>query len=209
MPNCLSLIHISIDGARETAARIADQLHTWINRYTTTTIERAVARLLGVDGVDAAGVPLPNVLVDRLHENGLLGHGLLQWLARAMLATGRSAPEIAAAVADGQLDVASIPMLPEEKWREPGDRLAVEAAAKITARRREREQMMAAAAPVSYTHLDVYKRQRQYRSSQKSLLLRKYTSHYRSKQFTSKALNSRVSPPFFHLFLLPVLCWNK
>ncbi len=147
MESKLNLDRATIDGARETAARIADQLHTWINRYTTTTIERAVARLLGVDGVDAAGVPLPNVLVDRLHENGLLGHGLLQWLARAMLATGRSAPEIAAAVADGQLDVASIPMLPEEKWREPGDRLAVEAAAKITARRREREQMMAAAAP--------------------------------------------------------------
>ena len=32
--------------------RIADQLRL-INLYTTTTIERAVARLLGVDGVDA------------------------------------------------------------------------------------------------------------------------------------------------------------
>ena len=147
MDNKLNLDRATIDGARATASRIADQLHGWINLYTTTTIERAVARLLGVDGVDAAGVPLPNVLVDRLHEKGLLGHGLLSWLARAMLSTGRNAQEIAEAVAEGKLDVAAIPMLPEEKWRELGDRLAAEAAAKITARRREREQMMAAAAP--------------------------------------------------------------
>lgn len=101
MDNKLNLDRATIDGARATASRIADQLHGWINLYTTTTIERAVARLLGVDGVDAAGVPLPNVLVDRLHEKGLLGHGLLSWLARAMLSTGRNAQEIAEAVAEG------------------------------------------------------------------------------------------------------------
>lgn len=155
MDSKLNLDRKTIDGARETAARIADDLHTWIGRYTTTTIERAVARLLGVDGVDAAGVPLPNVLVDRLHEKGLLGRGLLTWLARAILVTGKNAPDIAAAVGEGKLDVLSIPALPEEKWRERGDALAVEAAERITARRKERERMMAAAAPDRYPLLYV------------------------------------------------------
>ena len=147
MESKLNLDQATINGARETAARIADELHTWISRYTTTTIERAAARLLGVDGVDAAGVPLPNVLVEKLHENGLLRYGLLPWMARAIIATGQSVQEIAAAVAEGRLDVASIPAMTEEKWRGQGDRLAAEAAAKIALRRREREQMMAAAAP--------------------------------------------------------------
>ena len=147
MDSKLNLDRKTIDRARETAARIADDLHGWINRYTTTTIERAVARLLGVDGVDAAGVPLPNVLVDRLHEKKLLGHGLLAWLARAILVTGKSAPEIAADVGEGKLDVLSIPSLPEEKWRERGDALAAEAVERIVFRRGERERMMADAAP--------------------------------------------------------------
>lgn len=147
MDSKLNLDRKTVDGARETAARIADELHGWINRYTTTTIERAVARLLGVDGVDAAGVPLPNVLVDRLHEKKLLGHGLLAWLARAILATGKSAPEIAAAVGEGKLDVLSILSLPEGNWREKGDALAIKAVERIILRRRERERMMAAAAP--------------------------------------------------------------
>ncbi len=147
MESKLNLDQATIDGARETAARIAGKLHSWISRYTTTTIERATARLLGVDGVDAAGVPLPNVLVEKLHENGLLRYGLLPWMARAIIATGQSVEEIAVAVAEGRLNVTSIPAMTEEKWREPGDRLAAEAASKIALRRREREQMMAAAAP--------------------------------------------------------------
>ncbi|NLA27738.1 MAG: D-lysine 5,6-aminomutase subunit alpha [Firmicutes bacterium] len=147
MEGKLNLDGATIDGARETAARIARDLHTWISRYTTTTIERAVARLLGVDGVDGAGIPLPNVLVERLQETELLRYGLLPWMARAIIATGQSAPKVAAAVAEGSLNVLSIPAMPEEKWRELGDSLAFEAAASITARRREREQMMAAAAP--------------------------------------------------------------
>ena len=147
MGNKLNLDQAKIDGARQAAESIADKLHTWINDYTTTTIERAVARLLGVDWVDASGVPLPNVLVDKLQQAGLLEQGLAPWLARAVIATGKGVQEIAAAVGSGELDVISIPHCPELKWRELSDRLAEEAAARITARRRERARLMEQSLP--------------------------------------------------------------
>ena len=64
--NKLDLDRRKVDLARETAGKIADKLHSWIGGYTTTTTERAAARLLGIDGVDKGGVPLANVMVDRL-----------------------------------------------------------------------------------------------------------------------------------------------
>ncbi|HOL17471.1 MAG TPA: lysine 5,6-aminomutase subunit alpha, partial [Bacillota bacterium] len=104
MEKKLNLDQAKIDGARRAAGKIADQLHSWISSYTTTTIERAVARLMGVDGVDSSGVPLPNVLVDKLHQAGLLEYGLAPWLARAVIATGKTVQEIAEAVGSGALE---------------------------------------------------------------------------------------------------------
>ena len=54
--------------------------------HTTVAIERTVARLFGVDGVDDLGVPLPNVLVDALGPR--LGEGLALPLAATCAATG-------------------------------------------------------------------------------------------------------------------------
>ena len=64
LENKLDLDRSQVDLARETAGRIADKLHFWIGDYTTTTTERAAARLLGIDGVDKDAVPLANVVID-------------------------------------------------------------------------------------------------------------------------------------------------
>ncbi|MDR2088297.1 MAG: D-lysine 5,6-aminomutase subunit alpha, partial [Clostridiales Family XIII bacterium] len=50
-----------VDGARSRAARIAGKVQEFIDRHTTVSTERTVARLLGIDGVDALESPLPNV----------------------------------------------------------------------------------------------------------------------------------------------------
>ncbi len=52
------------------------------------SVERSVTRLLGVDGADDLEVPLPNVLVDHVHDRGGLGRGVAYWLGNAMLQTG-------------------------------------------------------------------------------------------------------------------------
>ncbi len=145
--NKLNLDHAKVKLARDTAGRIADRLHSWIGDYTTTTTERAAARLLGIDGVDKGGIPLANVLVDRLFEAGKLNRGLVPWLAGAVSALGESPQEIAGKVAEGQLDVSTVPEVPAEKWRETADLLADEAAAKIRATRQKREEKKKQASP--------------------------------------------------------------
>lgn len=143
----LNLDNAKIALARETAGKIADQLHSWIGDYTTTTTERAAARLLGIDGVDKGGVPLANVVVDKLQQAGILDRGLVPWLARAVVCRDEPPQRIAETLAGGEIEVTVIEEMPEEKWRHVADKLAEEAAAKIRATRVRREEMKRNAAP--------------------------------------------------------------
>ena len=92
-----------IDRARASAQRIARQVFDDTRQFTTTTVERATVRLLGVDGVDENCVPLPNRLVEHLQAQGLLQHGAAAVLAAAMQERGWSAQQVAEAVAAGAL----------------------------------------------------------------------------------------------------------
>ena len=96
-----------IDGCRECASQIANQIMQHVRGVTTTTCERAVLRLLGVDGVDRAGVPLPNVVVDMAHRDGLLADGIATYVARAAASAGLSPQQVAEKVACRQLDLAA------------------------------------------------------------------------------------------------------
>jgi beta-lysine 5,6-aminomutase alpha subunit len=97
--------------ARTIAARVAEE----IEGKTTVSVERTVARLLGVDGVDEFDVPLPNVLVEHVKARGGLGRGVAYWLGNAMLYDGRSPAQIARAVADGELENLCA-LAPTEEW---------------------------------------------------------------------------------------------
>ncbi len=145
--NKLDLDQAKVSLARDTAGKIADQLHSWIGDYTTTTTERAAARLLGIDGVDKGDVPLANVIVDKLLEAGILDRGMVPWLAGAVASRGESPQDIAEGLADGRFEVSSVPELPAEKWRGIADTLAEEAASKIRATRANREEIKKNAAP--------------------------------------------------------------
>lgn len=99
----LQLDPAQIDRARASARRIARQVFDEMSAYTTTTVERATLRLLGVDGVDGNDVPLPNRVVSHLQQQNLLQHGAATLLAAAMQAHNMSAQQVAQAVADGTL----------------------------------------------------------------------------------------------------------
>ena len=57
-----------------------------------------LCRLLGIDGVDANAVPLPNVVVDSLKAAGVLGDGALFYVGNAMAVTGKTPMEIEHAI---------------------------------------------------------------------------------------------------------------
>src|SRR5260370_14383870 len=73
-----------IERARDLARRITRPVLALIHRHTTVSIERTVLRLLGLSGAGPRGVPLANLMVDRLHSAGLLGKGAAYWYGRAL-----------------------------------------------------------------------------------------------------------------------------
>ena len=101
----LHLDQEQIDRARDSARRIARRVFEQTKPFTTTTVERATVRLLGVDGVDENMVPLPNRLVSHLQEHDLLQHGAATSVVGAMIERGWTAQQVAEAVAAGTLTI--------------------------------------------------------------------------------------------------------
>ncbi|TAK93276.1 MAG: D-lysine 5,6-aminomutase subunit alpha [Aquabacterium sp.] len=99
----LALDQAQIDRARRSASRIAHQVYDDMHRFTTTTVERATLRLMGMDGVDGDQVPLPNRVISHLHERGLVQHGAASVVAGTMAQHQIGIQELAQAVADGRL----------------------------------------------------------------------------------------------------------
>ena len=74
--------------ARESAKKIVADSQVFIDSHSTVTVERTICRLLGIDDVDAFGVPLPNAIVDFVKENGNITLGIAKYIGNAMLETG-------------------------------------------------------------------------------------------------------------------------
>lgn len=130
-----------IASARELAVRIADRVQPELERHTTVATERTVARLLGVDGVTAKGVPWPNRLVDALGRDRL-ALGVARFLGSVMVDRSCSPQEAAEAIAEGAA------VEPERAgWYEAIDRHARPAVDRIADNRRTRAQLIAEGAP--------------------------------------------------------------
>ena len=126
----LNLDQHKVERARAAARQVALDTQSFIDRHTTVTVERAVCRLLLIDGVNQVGVPLPNVVVDHLLEKGLLPYGAAYALGNAMAETGLTPQGIAEAVDRGELDLSQV-----TPHREAEIKAAIEPAAKATVER--------------------------------------------------------------------------
>jgi beta-lysine 5,6-aminomutase alpha subunit len=99
-----------VGSCRQAAADIAAHVSERIAAKTTVSVERTVARLLGVDGANELDAPLPNVLVDHVRDRGELARGIAYWLGNALVADEtRSAQQVADAVDTGELDLCALP----------------------------------------------------------------------------------------------------
>ena len=106
----LGLDFARVDAAKQLAKNIADQVQEFVDGYTTVTVERTLCRLIGIDGVDENGVPLPNVVVDSLLEKGVLNQGMLYFMGNAILETNKNPQQIAEDVMNGKLDLTTLPL---------------------------------------------------------------------------------------------------
>lgn len=131
MSNRINIDEALVIRARRLADEITEEVIDFIKQYTTVSVERAVVRLFGVDGVDDEGIPLPNVVVDNILRAGELGRGAAFWIANAMACYGKSAQEIAESVAHGEIDLTRVPVQREESIEKIIRELSQEAFQKI------------------------------------------------------------------------------
>ena len=118
MKSKLNLDQKVVDSARQHAANIAKDMQDFIDRHTTVSTERTIVRLLGVDGVDDVGTPLPNVVVDQIKEAGALPTGAAYLMGNAMVQTGKDPQTIAEEMSAGKLDITKLPTCKQDEAAE-------------------------------------------------------------------------------------------
>jgi beta-lysine 5,6-aminomutase alpha subunit len=94
-----------VDRCRSLAAAIADPIETFIAAHSTVSVERAVLRLLGVDGITDQEVPLPNAVVDSIGAPELRS-GVALSFGKALAETGLEPQPLAEAIAAGRYSLA-------------------------------------------------------------------------------------------------------
>ncbi len=142
MKSKLNLDRELIDRARSSARHIAEDVQRYIDEHTTITVERTVARLLGIDGVDDIDRPLPNVVVDNAIEGGGLPLGISYWIGNAIVNTGKNPQEIAEAISVGELDIMKLPIMDENKIKEEINKLARNMVLNIKENREKRDKLI-------------------------------------------------------------------
>jgi len=110
----LGLSEEKINKARDLAAQIVKPVQDYIDQNTTTSVERTALRCLGADLVDEDGVPVPNIIVQRLGDK--IASGVSKYYINALLKEGKTPVELNTAIAKG-LDITKLEML-EDKYIE-------------------------------------------------------------------------------------------
>ena len=144
MASKLGLPPERIERCRVLARQVADGVRAETERYTTASTERTVLRLLGVDGVDADEVPIPNRIAASLAAAGRLSRGAAVWMGSA-LAGGAAGVAEAAGLLSDERRAASVAEHP--RWREALAPHVARGLERIRSNRRERERRLAAHPP--------------------------------------------------------------
>ena len=132
-----------VSKARKHAKAVALEVQGFIDKHTTVATERAVCRLMGIDGACDYGVPLPNVVVNHLKDISLLDIGAALVIGNASITLDISPIEIAKKIGKDELNLDSIsPPKDLDKIKQLITKNAKQSIAKISQARRQRESML-------------------------------------------------------------------
>jgi len=143
MDSKLGLDFQKVAHAKGIAKNIAADVQSFVENYTTVAVERTICRLLGIDGVDEYGVPLPNILVGELKERGVLGEGIMFFLGNAMIETGLSPQQIAEMVLNENFDITKLPIHSKAEIENALQPVVNQAITRIQNNRKRREDFIA------------------------------------------------------------------
>jgi len=147
----LELNQQTVIECRRLATQIAAKVKPEIDANTTVSIERAVLRLIGVEGAikkDGPNYPLVNAIVDQLREDRVLSKGALYWFANAMLQGGGSSNlasdnkvirNICAKITSGELRLSQLPVLPLSEIKKLAFDLGKNALTRLADKKSERD----------------------------------------------------------------------
>ncbi len=116
----LGLSRPKIDQARKLAAGITAPVQAFIAAHTTVTIERATLRLLGADGANADGVPVPNLIAAQCGEK--LAGGAASFYLNALVKLDKNPAELNKEIEKG-LNLCDIPFTDDKRIQKKADEL--------------------------------------------------------------------------------------
>src|SRR5581483_10544306 len=137
----LRIDHAVVARARSLAAAIVEPVHQFIAAHSTASVERAVLRLLGIDGVAGEDIPLPNAVLDTLSPAARAA-GIARWIGGAVAEIGESPAALAARFAAGEVDLHSFGGVPEAAARGALAPYVEAGLARVAARRTERRHLL-------------------------------------------------------------------
>lgn len=105
----LNLDFDKISACRTYAEAIAQKVQEFIDNNSTVSVERTVLRLLGIDGVDQFGVPIPNRIVDDVVKSGDISLGISPYIANALAFTGLNIPSFIKKYLEADINICDYP----------------------------------------------------------------------------------------------------
>ncbi|QTA37296.1 lysine 5,6-aminomutase subunit alpha [Thermosipho ferrireducens] len=118
MKSKLGLDFEKVKRAKELARKIAVGVNEFVIPRSTVSIERTICRFLGIDGVNEEGIPLPNIVVDHIKEEGALENGSAFYIGNAIIETNLTPQEIAEKIAEKKLNIVKLKLNSPDKIRE-------------------------------------------------------------------------------------------
>ncbi len=112
----LRIDSLQVDRCRNLAAAIVAPVEEFIREHSTASVERSVLRLLGVDGIGADDVPVPNLVVDSL-SSGQREDGVALAFGKALAETGFEPLMLGKAIAAGECALSSFASTPDAAAR--------------------------------------------------------------------------------------------
>lgn len=136
----LNLDRDKIDQCRDIAARIVSPVQKYIDRHSSTSIERAVLRAIGVEDAHLE-MPYANLIVDRLDKDRLR-LGISTWIGRALVHTGLDIKALSEKLAKDEIKLEDTPEIPSDRVQAVMQELAQKGIARLDEARRSRERLM-------------------------------------------------------------------
>jgi beta-lysine 5,6-aminomutase alpha subunit len=112
----LQIDHALVAQARAHARRIVDPVGAFIAAHSTLSVERAVARLLGINGAGPDGVPVANGVVGLL-EPAQLARGAAWAIGAAVAQTAETPHQVGLRAVRGELDLGACASTPRAAVR--------------------------------------------------------------------------------------------